>query len=75
MPLVPIYLRNPSHSHDEGHVSGDTALAEKLTLDRGKKHNEVIKNLFYAEGTIIMTSSVQASQLILQTIQHESNKY
>ena len=56
-------------------TTDDMTPEEKLTLDRGKLNHEVTKHLFYADDTVIMTSSAQATQLILQTIQIESNKY
>ena len=56
-------------------ITDDMVPAEKLTLDRGELRREITKHLFYADDTIIMTSSVPASQLIFQKIQHESNKY
>lgn len=36
-------------------ITDDMTPAEKLTLDRGRLHHEVTKNLFYADDTIIMT--------------------
>ena len=49
-------------------ITDDMTPEEKLTLDRGKLNHEVTKNLFYADDAIIMTSSAQATQLILQKI-------
>ena len=45
-------------------LTDDATLAEKLILDRGKLRHEVANNLFYADDTIIMTSSAQAAQLL-----------
>ena len=56
-------------------ITDDMTLAEKLTLDRGKLCHEVTDNSFYADDTVIMTSSAQASQLSFQTIQQESKTY
>ena len=47
-------------------ITDDMTPEEKLILDRGKLNHEVTKNPFYADDTIIMTSSAQATQLILQ---------
>ena len=47
---------------------------EKLILDRGKLNHEVTKNLFYADDTIIMTASAQATAHSPK-IQRESKKY
>ena len=55
-------------------ITDDMTPEEKLTLDKGKLNHEVTKNLFYADDTIIMTSTAQATQLILQKIQRESKK-
>ena len=56
-------------------ITDDMTPEEKLTLDKGKLNHEVTKNLFYADDTIIMTSTAQATQLILHRIQNESRKY
>ena len=56
-------------------IIDDMTPAEKVTLDRGRLHREVTNKLFYADDTIIMTSSAQASQLIFQQIQHKSKTY
>ena len=56
-------------------ITDDMTPEEKLTLDEGKLNHEVTKNLFYADGTIIMTSTAQATQLFLHKIQNESKKY
>ena len=53
-------------------ITDDMTPEEKLTLDEGKLNHEVTKNLFYADDTIIMTSTAQATQLILHKIQNES---
>ena len=49
--------------------------AEKRTLDRGRLKHEITNILFNADDTIIMTSTAQASQLLLQKAQQESRKY
>ena len=49
--------------------------AEKLKLGTGKLHHEVTKNIFYADDTIIMTSSAQASHLLPQKVQQKYKKY
>ena len=56
-------------------ITDDMTQAEKRTLVRGRLNHEIIKHLFYADDTIIMTSTAQASQLLLQKIQQESRTY
>ena len=55
-------------------ITDDMTQAEK-TLDRGKLNHEITRNSFYADDTIIMTSTSQAFQLLRQTIQQEFIKY
>ena len=45
------------------------------TLDRGRLNHEIAQNQFDADDTIIMTSTSQASQLLLQKNQQEPRKY
>ena len=52
-------------------ITDDLTPAEKRILDRGKLHHDITKDLFYAGDTIIMTSSSQSAQLILQSFQQE----
>ena len=56
-------------------ISDAMTQAEQITLDRGRLNHEITKHLFYADDTIIMTSTAQASQLLLQKIPQESRKY
>ena len=56
-------------------ITDDMTQPEKRTLDRGKRNHGITKKTFYADDTIIMTSTSQASQLLLQRIQQEPRKY
>ena len=45
-------------------ILDDMTQTEKQTLDRSKLNHEITKHLFYADDTIIMTPTSQASQLL-----------
>ena len=47
----------------------------RKTLDRGRLNHGITKHLFCTDDTIIMTSTAQASQLLLQKIQQKSRTY
>ena len=48
---------------------------EKRILDNGKLHKVEQDSLFYADDTVIMTTTADAAQMVLHKIQEESAKY
>ena len=49
-------------------IKDDLTEEETAELHRGRLHHEITKNLFYADDTIIMTTTTAAAQAMLHII-------